>query len=70
MVATAGGGGWGDPLERPPERVALDVAEELVTIESAAADYGVAIDARTGALDAAATESLRGKMRAARGAKA
>ncbi len=70
MVATAGGGGWGDPLERPPEWVALDVAEELVTIESAAADYGVAIDARTGALDAAATESLRGKMRAARGAKA
>ena len=28
-------GGWGDPLERDPERVAWDVLEDLVSREAA-----------------------------------
>lgn len=37
----AGGGGFGDPLQRDPDMVAEDVANGLVSAESAEADYGV-----------------------------
>ncbi|MGI8420732.1 MAG: hydantoinase B/oxoprolinase family protein [Gaiellaceae bacterium] len=37
---TAGGGGWGDPAERDPQRIADDVADGKVTREAARADYG------------------------------
>jgi N-methylhydantoinase B len=40
---TNGGGGWGDPLEREPERVKIDVRDGYVTIEGAKRDYGVVI---------------------------
>lgn len=40
---TNGGGGWGDPFTRDPERVKRDVRDGYVTIEGAARDYGVAI---------------------------
>ena len=62
----AGAGGWGDPLERDPERVARDVRNEFVAPESARRSYGVVLDA-DGGVDAAATRSLRTAMRAARG---
>ncbi len=39
----AGGGGWGDPLEREPERVAADVLDGKVTREAALEHYGVAV---------------------------
>ncbi len=39
----AGGGGFGDPLSRPPERVAQDVADGAVSAEVAASVYGVAL---------------------------
>jgi N-methylhydantoinase B len=70
---TNGGGGWGDPLERPPERVLLDVRDEYVTIEGAARDYGVVVkgdpitDPEGLELDAEATVQLREQMRAERG---
>jgi N-methylhydantoinase B len=64
MVATAGGGGWGDPLERPAEKVHLDVLEELVTLQSAREFYGVVIDTATRKLDLAGTQALRQQMRA------
>lgn len=38
-----GGGGYGDPFERDPERVRLDVVNGYVSPESAARDYGVAV---------------------------
>jgi N-methylhydantoinase B len=38
-----GGGGYGDPLERDPAAVAHDVAEGMVSRESAAGQYGVVI---------------------------
>ena len=38
---TAGGGGYGDPRQRPVELVQRDVRRGLVSRESARADYGV-----------------------------
>ena len=43
----AGGGGWGDPLERDPEAVARDVRNRKVSIEAAREAYGVALDPKT-----------------------
>jgi N-methylhydantoinase B len=40
-IRTTGGGGWGDPFERPYEEVARDVAWGKVSVAGAAADYGV-----------------------------
>jgi N-methylhydantoinase B len=38
-----GGGGFGDPLEREPERVVDDVLDGYVSAEAAARDYGVIV---------------------------
>ncbi len=38
---TAGGGGWGDPRERPREQVARDVELGYVSREAARRDYGM-----------------------------
>jgi N-methylhydantoinase B/oxoprolinase/acetone carboxylase alpha subunit len=54
----SGGGGYGNPLEREPERVARDVAEGYVSVEGARRDYGVALDSAL-AVKAAETEKLR-----------
>jgi N-methylhydantoinase B len=62
---TWGGGGWGDPLERDPELVALEVERGLVTREGARR-YGVVID-EEGRVDQPATEALRAEIRAGRG---
>ena len=62
-----GGGGWGDPLEREPERVLRDVRNELVSPAAAERDYGVVIDTERRAVDEAATVRLRARRRAARG---
>jgi N-methylhydantoinase B len=42
-VLTPGGGGWGDPLERDPEAVRLDVLRGIVSAGAAADDYGVVV---------------------------
>jgi N-methylhydantoinase B len=66
---TAAGGGWGDPLEREPERVLRDVRDGYVTVAGAARDYGVVVvgdpeeDPEGLAVDAAATEKLRAERR-------
>jgi len=54
-----GGGGVGDPFERPPETVLDDVFDGLVSIEGARLDYGVVIDANRLEVDRVATEELR-----------
>ena len=61
---TWGGGGWGDPLARDPELVALEVRRGLVTA-TGARRYGV-VCGEDGAVDAAATASLRQELSAAR----
>jgi N-methylhydantoinase B len=43
-VMTPGGGGWGDPLDREPEKVVRDVALGQVSMDSAKQDYGVVMD--------------------------
>jgi N-methylhydantoinase B len=43
VVATAGGGGWGDPVHRDPELVRKDVLNGYISVESAARDYGMVI---------------------------
>ena len=62
-----GGGGWGDPLEREPQRVLRDVRNELVSPATAEREYGVVIDTERWRVDEAATARLRGQRRAARG---
>jgi len=44
-MATGGGGGYGDPRERPLELVQRDVVRGFVSVESARDDYGVVFDA-------------------------
>ncbi|RMF07672.1 MAG: hydantoinase B/oxoprolinase family protein [Alphaproteobacteria bacterium] len=55
---TWGGGGWGNPLERDPELVALEVKRGLVTRQGAENNYGVILDA-DGRVDEAATKAKR-----------
>lgn len=56
-VLSAGGGGYGNPTERPAEAVLADVLDRKVSIQAARADYGVAIE--NGRIDAEATRRLR-----------
>ncbi len=65
IVRTGGGGGWGDPLEREPEAVRWDVIEGFVSAKSAHDDYGVVLDEKSFAVDAAATQRLRASRKAA-----
>ncbi len=65
VMDAAGGGGYGDPLERDPERVEQDVSNGYVTVERAREDYGVVIDPADMKLDARATARLRESMREA-----
>jgi len=66
---TNGGGGFGNPLEREPDRVKVDVRDGYVTIEGAARDYGVVVkgdpdtDPEGLEVDVQATEELRKSMR-------
>ena len=41
------GGGYGDPIERPVEKVQIDVKNGYVTLEQAERDYGVILDPKT-----------------------
>ena len=63
-VSTPGGGGYGDPFARAPEKVAADVARGYYTEEQAERRFGVRL-AADGSVDAAATAGLRGKRRVA-----
>jgi N-methylhydantoinase B len=69
-VLSPGGGGWGDPLDRVPSEVALDVKRRLVSRASANDDFGVVFlptdDDYMLEADEPATEALREEMRASR----
>jgi len=58
QLSLPGGGGFGNPHERDPQRVLDDVLDGLITAEEARRDYAVLIDAQ-GRLDLAGTERLR-----------
>jgi len=59
ILELPGGGGFGPPCERAPERVLQDLREGYISLEAAARDYGVAIDPATMTIDEAATLALR-----------
>ncbi len=67
-IRTGGGGGFGFPLDRDPQRVAEDVRDEFLTPEQAASLYGVrVVPGRikgSWAADSRHTESMRAAMRA------
>ena len=63
----SGGAGWGDPLERDADRVLADVLFRLVSVEVAAAEYGVILSADGAAVDHDATKARREALRQARG---
>jgi N-methylhydantoinase B len=68
----SGGGGWGDPLDRPPEWVLEDVANELLSVEAAASEFGVVVKPGRKPwrydLDLAATADLRRRLRSGQAA--
>jgi N-methylhydantoinase B len=57
----AGGGGYGDPLERDPLAVRRDVEQGYVSPQAARERYGVAVTPDTLELDEAETARLRGR---------
>ncbi|HKZ80379.1 MAG TPA: hydantoinase B/oxoprolinase family protein [Pyrinomonadaceae bacterium] len=63
-VLSAGGGGWGNALDRDPIAVMDDVRNEMLSVEKAREWYGVVISGED--VDRAATEKLRAGMQAAR----
>src|SRR5437868_799492 len=62
----AGGGGWGDPLERDPALVLRDVLNEFISERAAREDYGVVLAGKPLTIDAAATKALREQLRTQR----
>ena len=54
-----GGGGYGDPADRPIEKVIEDVRNGIVSAIGAREDYGVVIDPATLSVDRQATADLR-----------
>jgi N-methylhydantoinase B len=73
IIRSAGGGGWGDPLDRDPTRVIEDIRDGMVSAEVAREEYGVVAKLNGGEgleavqLDRAATEALRREKRMQRG---
>ena len=61
----AGGGGYGDPLERDVQRVRADVLERWVSPECARTIYGVVLTGSGEAMsvDASATTTLRKRLK-------
>ena len=62
VIDSGGGGGFGDPLDRPAEKVAEDVRLEYISTDSARNNYGIVLD-DAGNLDEEATKVLRAEMR-------
>ena len=60
-IMTPGGGGFGDPLRRPEEKVLEDVLFGYVSEESALDDYGVVI--YDGNIQKSRTREMREKKR-------
>jgi N-methylhydantoinase B len=67
-IRTTGGGGWGDPLERPYDEVARDVRWGKVSARGARGDYGVVVGGPRDdpVVDEGASDELRASLRAAR----
>lgn len=68
VAHSTGGGGYGDPLKRDPDRVLEDVRGGYISRERARSDYAVAIELSDGQLqvDEPATRALRAVRRRAK----
>jgi 5-oxoprolinase (ATP-hydrolysing) len=66
LYLTAGGGGWGDPLERDPEAVRLDALRGFLSPEKARASYGVELAPDGLTVDEPKTRQTREELRAER----
>ncbi len=64
-IEAAGGGGYGNPLERELEMVERDVLEGYVSLEKAKEDYGVIIEPKTMKAEEEATRKLRDTLKKA-----
>jgi N-methylhydantoinase B len=62
-LLTGGGGGYGDPLERPPEMVKKDVQNGYISLASAERDYGVVFHSSNLEIDEEATQRIRSERR-------
>jgi N-methylhydantoinase B len=62
-MASQGGGGWGDPLNRKEEHVFADVRDGVVSVEAAKSVYGVVLCDGERAVDQAKTTQLRDRLR-------
>ena len=63
---STGGGGYGDPTQRPLERVRLDVRDGIVSRDAARDVFGVVVsDDEDPVVDAAASAELRARLQAA-----
>ena len=66
---TNAGGGWGNPLDRDPRRVLVDVRDGYISMEAARREYGVALQGdpveapEQLSIDVGETERLRASMR-------
>ena len=58
----SGGGGFGDPIDRDPEKVAVDVLNDAVSLGAAARIYGVVLGT-DGTVDTDATAAARDAIR-------
>jgi N-methylhydantoinase B len=58
----AGGGGYGDPLERDPALIVADVVDEKISADFARARFGVVLAGAGQIPDLAATKKLRAEM--------
>ena len=67
-IRTTGGGGWGDPLERPYDEVERDLRWGKVSFEGARRDYGVVASGTKDepVIDEAASDALRDELRGQR----
>jgi N-methylhydantoinase B len=62
LATYSGGGGWGDPIDRDPQRVERDVSLGYVSAAVARNTYGVVLD-DAGRVDDAGTDALRSRIR-------
>lgn len=60
ITLSSGGGGYGDPLQRPVEWVKEDVDSGYVSVEGALSDYGVVMAENT--VDIVRTEAARQRL--------
>jgi len=67
LIRCAGSGGYGDPLDREPERVLKDVIDGYISAQAARELYGIVITGGGRGIDSDATAALRKRMRADNG---